>query len=141
MARQPQSKEPNKLDLSLTAFPEPGVYDAPHMITLLCATQGAEIHFTLDGSTPTVDSPLFDLDLLIPLEPFGQDVPEGKRAYTVRAIAVAGEQVSAVAVFQYDIEPRDRDTFVSQPLFPGVRLIRDFQNNKRRIFQWENKSI
>ena len=92
----------------LTAFPEPGVYDAPHMITLLCATPGAEIHYTLDGSTPTPASPSFDPYLLIPLEQFGQDVPEGKRTYTIRAIAVAGDQVSDVAVFKYDIEPRDR---------------------------------
>lgn len=36
----------------VTAFPEPGVYDAPYMITLLCATPETEIHYTLDGSTP-----------------------------------------------------------------------------------------
>ena len=46
---------------SLTAFPPPGLYDAPHMITLMCETPGADIHYTLDGSTPTQDSQVFDI--------------------------------------------------------------------------------
>lgn len=131
---------PNSIQ-PLTAFPEPGVYDAPHMITLLCATPGAEIHYTLDGSTPTPASPIFDPYLLIPLEQFGQDVPEGKRTYTIRAIAVAGDQVSNVAVFQYDIEPRDGKAFISQQVFPGVRLIRDFQNNKMYLITGSERAL
>ena len=131
---------PNSIQ-PLTASPEPGVYDGPHMITLLCATQGAEIHYTLDGSTPTPASPIFDPYLLIPLEQFGQAVPEGKRTYTIRAIAVAGDQVSDVAVFQYDIEPRDRSIFISQQLFPGVRLIRDFGNNKMYLFTGSERAL
>lgn len=124
-----------------TAFPEPGVYDAPHMITLLCATQGAEIHYTLDGSTPTPASPVFDPYLLIPLEQFGQAVPEGKRTYTIRAIAIAGDLVSDVAVFQYDIEPRDRNTFISQQLWPGVRLIRDFENDRMYLITGSERAL
>lgn len=133
--------EPLSAIQPVTAFPEPGVYDAPHMITLLCATPGAEIHYTLDGSTPTPASPIYNPHLLIPLEQFGQAVPEGKRTYTIRAIAVAGDQVSDVAVFQYDIEPRDRGTFISQQLFPGVRLIRDFENNKMYLVTGSERAL
>ncbi|MCJ7551394.1 MAG: MBL fold metallo-hydrolase [Anaerolineae bacterium] len=129
------------LEQSLTAFPEPGVYDAPHMITLLCAAEGAEIHYTRDGSTPTPAGPRFDPHLLVPLEQFGQDVPDGKRTYTIRAIAVAGDQVSDEAVFRYDIEPRDRETFVSQQIFPGVRLIRDFGNNKMYLVTGSERAL
>lgn len=113
-----------------TAYPKPGVYDAPPMITLLADTPNATIHYTLDDTTPTQASPVFDPYRLIPLEQFGHDVPEGGRAYTIRAIAVAGDRVSDEAVLRYEIEPRDRDTFVSEEILPGVRLIRDFQNNK-----------
>lgn len=123
------STEPN-LTQSPTSFPEPGVYDAPRMITLLCAEPGAEIHYTLDGSTPTPADALFDPHLLVPLEQFGQDVPDGPRSYTIRAIAVVGDQVSDEAVFTYDIEPRDRESFISEEILPGVRLIRDYENNK-----------
>ena len=70
------------LNQPLTAFPEPGVYDGPHMITLLCATPGAEIHYTVDGST-----------------------------------------------------------FVSQPVFPGVRLIRDFENNKMYLITGSERAL
>jgi glyoxylase-like metal-dependent hydrolase (beta-lactamase superfamily II) len=125
----------------LTAFPEPGVYDVAPMITLLCATPGAEIHYTLDGSMPTPSSPRFDPYLLIPLEQFGQAVPEGKRTYTIRAIAVLGDQVSDVTVFRYDIEPRDRATFVSQEILPGVRLIRDFGNNKMYLVTGTKRAL
>lgn len=79
-----------------TAFPEPGVYHAPHIITLLCATPNGEIHYTLDGSQPTMSSPLFDPYRLIPLEEFGQEVTEGKRTSTIRAVAQVGDQVSDV---------------------------------------------
>jgi len=136
--RNNRATDPTQL---LTAFPEPGVYDGPHMITLLCATPEAQIHYTRDGSTPTPDSPVFDPYLLIPLEQFGQDVPEGKRTYIIRAIAVAGDQVSDVSVFQYDIEPRDQATFISQQVFPGVRLIRDSGNNKMYLVTGSERAL
>ncbi len=132
---------PHRLSPALTAFPAPGVYDAPHMITLLCDREGAEIHYTRDGSAPTLDSPIFDPYVLIPLEQFGEEVPEGKRSYTLRAIAVAGDQVSDEAVFRYDIEPRDRDTFVSEEILPGVRLIRDFENNKMYLVTGSERAL
>ena len=126
---------------AVTAYPIPGVYDAPHMITLLCAREDAEIHYTRDGSAPTPDSPIFDPHLLIPLEQFGEDVPDGKRSYTIRAIAVADDQVSDEAVFRYDIEPRDRDSFVSEDILPGVRLIRDFLNNKMYLVTGSERAL
>jgi hypothetical protein len=133
-------KAPNSIQ-PLAAFPESGVCDAPHMITLLCATPGAKIHYTLDGSTPTPASQRFDPDLLIPLEQFGQDVPEGKRSYTIQAVAVVGDQVSDVAVFQYDIEPRERNTFISQSVFPGVRLIRDFETSRMYLITGSERAL
>ena len=127
--------------LSLSAYPEAGVYDGPHMITLLCVAEGAEIHYTRDGSEPTPASPVFDANRIIPLEQFGEDVPDGKRSYTIRAIAVAGDQVGDEAVFQYDIEPRDETTFISQQLFPGVRLIQDWINDKMYLVTGSERAL
>lgn len=39
--------------------PSPGHYSTPHFISMQSNTTGATIHFTLDGSEPTVNSPLF----------------------------------------------------------------------------------
>lgn len=126
---------------SLTAYPEPGTYDAPPMITLLCDQEDAKIHYTRDGSSPTSDSPVFDPYRLIPLEQFGEEVPEGKRSYTLRAIAVADDRVSDEVILRYDIDPRDRGAFVSEEILPGVRLIRDFENNKMYLVTGSERAL
>ena len=123
-------KNANKVIQSPTAYPDAGIYDAPHMITLLCGTEGAVIHYTMDGTMPTADGPVFDPYLLVPLEQFGHDVPQDKRSYTIRAVAVVGNQLSDVVDFRYDIIPRSRNEFISESVFPGISMIRDFQNNK-----------
>lgn len=86
----------------LTAYPKPGVYDAPHMITLLCAIPGADIHYTLDGSTPMPASPRFDPYRVIPPEQFGQAVEiiptATSRRYT--ALTSNGSVVRSGQAFQ-----------------------------------------
>jgi glyoxylase-like metal-dependent hydrolase (beta-lactamase superfamily II) len=124
-----------------TAFPEPGVFDIPHIITLLCDSPDVEIHYTLDGSQPTLSSPVFDRYRLIPLEEFGHEVPEGKRTYTIRAFANKGDRVSAVRTFTYDIEPRERDEYISHELVPGIRVIRDFQNDKMYLITGSQRAL
>ena len=43
------------------AYPMPGTYEISYShIRLGSATPGAEIHYTLDGTKPTQDSPVFD---------------------------------------------------------------------------------
>ena len=48
-----------------TFSPEAGVYFEPQTVTISCETAGATIHYTLDGSTPTEDSPVFSSALTI----------------------------------------------------------------------------
>lgn len=124
-----------------TAFPESGVYDTVPMITLLSASPQAEIRYTLDGSRPTLSSPIFDPYRLIPLEEFGQEVPEGKRTYTIRAVAHLRDQVSDVKTFKYEIEPRRRDEYISHELVPGVRVIRDFENDKMYLITGSQRGL
>ncbi|MCR4640818.1 MAG: chitobiase/beta-hexosaminidase C-terminal domain-containing protein [Lachnospiraceae bacterium] len=66
-------------------------------VSLSCATAGASIYYTTDGSTPTVNSALYENVIVVP------ESAAGKR-FTVRAIAVAeGYLVSNVAAFYYTV--------------------------------------
>ncbi len=42
-----------------TAFPNPGQYTSPFTVSLSCATNGAQIRYTVDGSDPNESSPLY----------------------------------------------------------------------------------
>ena len=48
-----------------TFSPETGIYFEPQTVTISCETAGATIHYTMDGSTPTEDSPVFNSALTI----------------------------------------------------------------------------
>jgi glyoxylase-like metal-dependent hydrolase (beta-lactamase superfamily II) len=124
-----------------TAFPEPGTYDVAQMITLLSVHPEAEIHYTMDGSLPTASSPLFDPYRLIPMQEFGEPVPEGKRTFVIRAIAQVGDQASEARTFTYEIEPRRRDEYISQELAPGVRVIHDFENDKMYLVTGSQRAL
>lgn len=44
--------------VAMPAFsPSGGTYTEPQSVEISCATEGAEIHYTTDGSEPTADSP------------------------------------------------------------------------------------
>jgi glyoxylase-like metal-dependent hydrolase (beta-lactamase superfamily II) len=114
-----------------TAFPASGTYAIPLSVTLLEADPRAEVHYTLDGSVPTASSPRFDPARLF----FLGAVYDGERGvrtgYTVRAVALtSGAAASSIATFTYTIERRDRTVYLSEPVFPGVRMIRDSDNDK-----------
>lgn len=114
-----------------TAFPAPGTYGVAISVTLQSADPDADVRFTLDGSAPTANSPRFNPSQLV----FLGAVYDGDRgvrtAYTVRAVAAkAGAATSDPATFVYTIDHRDRTAYLSEPVFPGVRMIRDSDNDK-----------
>src|SRR6185437_16381336 len=114
-----------------TAFPPSGTFSTTESVTLLDSDPRATIHYTIDGSVPTAASPVFDPWRLI----FVAGLYDGNRGlrshYSLRAVAMEeGHAASAVSRFEYVIERRDRTAYVSQEVLPGVRMIRDSDNDK-----------
>lgn len=119
-----------------TAFPAPGIYSNTTGISLLTSEPGAEIRYTMDGSAPTATSPVFNQEQVM----FLAGVYEGDRGlktgYTIRAIATKpGFAPSDPATFTYQMERRDRTAYVSEIVAPGIRMIRDSDNDKMYLVE------
>ncbi|HEY6927833.1 MAG TPA: chitobiase/beta-hexosaminidase C-terminal domain-containing protein, partial [Steroidobacteraceae bacterium] len=114
-----------------TIFPTPGTYFNTTSLALKDAVAGTEIHYTWDGSEPTAASPVYDQREVL----FIGGVYDGNKGlqtgYTLRAVAMKpGMQPSEPVTFSYQIERRDRTAYVSEEVAPGVRMIRDSDNDK-----------
>ena len=139
----PPANEPTGPKLSTpTVFPLPGSFPTTESLTLLDADPGAEVHYTLNGSMPTDKSPVAGPGALM----FLSGVYDGDRGlkagYTVRARAMkAGYANSDVATFQFTIDRRDRTAYVSEEVLPGVRMIRDADNDKMFVIHGTRKSL
>ncbi len=125
-----------------TAFPAPGIFPTTESVTLLDADPQAVIHYTWDGSTPTSKSHVYDpLQVL-----FIGGIYEGdhgfKAGYTLRAVAMhEGNTNSNIANFQYVVDRRDRTAYVSEQILPGIRMIRDSDNDKMFLIQGTTKCV
>lgn len=133
---EPQGSGP-KLEAP-TAFPEPGTFPTTESITLMDTNPHATIHYTWDGSTPTSKSPVYDPSQLL----FIGGIYDGdhglKAGYTIRAVAMdEGHTNSAIANFQYVVDRRDRTAYISEEILPGVRMIRDSDNDKMFLVKGE----
>lgn len=76
-------------------YPVSGTYLGEQTVTITCSTEGAAIHYTTDGSTPTAESTLYS-------EPFTVSATS-----TVKAIATLGEETSRVASVVIQIKDGD----------------------------------
>lgn len=125
-----------------TAFPQPGTFPTTESITLSDADPGATIYYTWDGSAPTRKSAKYDpLQVL-----FIAGIYEGdqglKSGYTLRAMAVEeGHTNSDIATFQYVVNRRDRTAYVSEEILPGVRMVRDSDNDKMFLVRGTTKCV
>ena len=125
-----------------TSFPAPGTFPTTESVTLLDADPHAVIHYTFDGSAPSRSSPVFDPQHLL----FIAGVYDGNRGlktgYTVRAVAMEdGHTNSDVATFEFTIDRRDHTQYVSEEILPGVRMIRDSDNDKMFLLDGRGKDV
>jgi glyoxylase-like metal-dependent hydrolase (beta-lactamase superfamily II) len=124
-----------------TAFPAPGTYPYSLQVTLQSATPGACIHYTIDGSTPTAASPVFDPRRPIPLAAVSVGGKGQRREYTVAALAVAGDTTSEVVRFAYVTARRDKDAYVSTEVRPGVFMIADDETDKLFLVKGTRRAL
>lgn len=75
-----------------TFTPAQGTYNAAQTVALSCATAGAEIYYTTDGSTPFATSTRYTSPITV------------NESMTIKAIAVKDGLSSAVATANYTIE-------------------------------------
>lgn len=76
-----------------TFTPEAGTYNEPQTVSIACATEGATIHYTLDGSEPTESSPVYSEPISI------------EETTNIKAIAMKeGYDNSAIAEATYTIQ-------------------------------------
>jgi len=123
---------------AVTAFPAPGLYANTTGVALLDDDPDAEIHYTWDGSRPTSASPRLERGQLL----FIAGVYDGDKGlttgYTLRAVATKpGHADSDPATLAYTVERRDRTAYVSELVAPGVRMIRDSDNDKMFLVSGE----
>ena len=88
------------------ADPQGGTVAAGTEITLTCATEGASIYYTLDGTTPTVDSTLYGSD----------SKPVIDESCTLKAVAVLEDTQSEVQSIDYTVEQPQAPTYVYQQI-------------------------
>ena len=81
------SDSPSQQTAMPGAFPALGTFGVTQRITLLCATPGATIHYTTDGSTPDLSSPTFDAYTLPVLEAINDGDRGVRTTYTIKAFA------------------------------------------------------
>ncbi|MBN1648332.1 MAG: chitobiase/beta-hexosaminidase C-terminal domain-containing protein [Spirochaetales bacterium] len=102
IACPPPGEEDPQVVADPVISPPTGTYEAPIAVTLSCATEGATIHITTDGTAPNAFSPECSTALSL------------TEATTLRAIAVkAGMNDSAVVTAVYAIAD---DNTVSDPV-------------------------
>lgn len=81
-----------------TFTPKPGIAAEGTTVTISCATEGAIIHYTTDGTIPTLDSPVYSTPITVPEE-----------GITIKACAVIlGLATSRVSVGQYKTSEFDK---------------------------------
>ncbi len=118
-----------------TAFPAPGTYPTTESVTLMDADPHVTIHYTLDGSDPTSKSPVYDPTHLLFITGVYEDMHGLTTGYTIRARAYKeGHHSSDTAAFLYTVARRDHTAYVSEMVLPGVRMIRDSDNDKMFLF-------
>ena len=126
-----------------TVFPAPGTFAVAQQVTLLCDTPGAVIRYTLDGTLPTEQSPVCEPHDLPMLAAVNDATGKGVRShYTLMAQATAPDHVpSEIATFDYVIDRRDTDVYVSTEVEPGLWMIKDYDDTKMYLIKGRERAL
>ena len=107
-----------------TFSPKGGRYTAPLTVTIGCATEGAAIHYTTDGTNPTADSQLYEGAITV------------TETTTLKAIAVDGDDMSEVATERYVIAEDNG----GDGRFVRLTSVQELQEGNRCIIACASKS-
>ena len=108
-----------------TFSPEAGVYEEAQNVTISCATQGAVIYYTIDGTTPTSNSARYTEPILV------------ETTTTIKAIAVAEGEESNVATGSYIIRTGSSNT----KLFKRVTSTSELVSGLRYVIGCGSKNV
>lgn len=93
-----------------TFSPAAGTYTSSQNVSISCSTAGAEIRYTLNGSTPTATSALYTSPIAI------------NETTTIKAIAIKDGQSSSVATAAYVINVGPQPPYIDPSLFVFTKV-------------------
>lgn len=109
-----------------TFSPDGGTYTSPQSVTISCATDGATIYYTIDGTTPTASS-----------TPYTEPITVSE-SLTLMAIAVKDDEQSSVATASFVIsEGGDDPTPTGDNIYKKVTSTSDLESGKRYLIVYE----
>ena len=104
--------------------PKAGVYDNAVEVTITCETEGAEVYYTTDGTTPTEESTKYTGAFTV------------SESATVKAVAVADDVMSNVVKARYII----RKPVTDVNTYKRVSAVSELENGKRYIIACGSKN-
>ena len=109
-----------------TFSPDGGTFTSPQSVTISCATDGATIYYTIDGTTPTASS-----------TPYTEPITVSE-SLTLKAIAVKDDEQSSVATASFVIsEGGDDPTPTGDNIYKKVTSTSDLESGKRYLIVYE----
>lgn len=110
-----------------TVFPKPGTYSTNKIhVNIMSLTKDAQVYYTLDGSDPTTNSPIFNkadglltLKLDDPSEVATGQGSSSNKSFVIKALAVKdGYQDSEIVEYHYSIKSLPRNSYYYTILQP-----------------------
>ncbi|MBQ2497390.1 MAG: endonuclease, partial [Prevotella sp.] len=109
-----------------TFSPDGGTFASPQSVTISCATDGATIYYTIDGTTPTASS-----------TPYTEPITVSE-SLTLMAIAVKDDEQSSVATASFVIKDEGDDpTPTGDNIYKKVTSTSDLESGKRYLIVYE----
>lgn len=109
-----------------TFSPDGGTFTSPQSVTISCATDGATIYYTIDGTTPTASS-----------TPYTEPITVSE-SLTLMAIAVKDNEQSSVATASFVIkDDGDDPTPTGDNIYKKVTSTSDLESGKRYLIVYE----